>query len=97
MESYYNELLKHLDGYTVQGLFDGKRNIGDIVTLQTGTKGRVFFFDQEPMFASIDQELWQHVFQEPTIFANSELDSTDKNFLQANYPNFVDWYYFSHG
>lgn len=95
MEAYYNELIKHLDGYTVQGLFDGKRTIKDIVTLQQGTKGRVFFFDQEPMFKSLDSELWNYVFQKPTIFANSELNSADKEYLKQNYPNFVDWYYFS--
>lgn len=97
MEAYYNELIEHLDGYTVQGLFDGKREIKDIVTLQNGNKGRVFFFDQEPMVKNIDTELWNHIFQEPTIFANSELDSSDKDYLQSNYPNFVNWYYFSHG
>jgi hypothetical protein len=97
MEAYYNQLLEQLNGYTVQGLFDGKRAIKDIVTLQQGTKGRVFFFDQEPLIQSLDNELWNYVFQEPTIFANSELDSTDKNYLKQNYPNFVNWYYFSHG
>ena len=97
MEAYYHELLKQLNGYTVQGLFDGNRQIKDIVTLQQGTKGRVFFFDQEPMFKSLDVELWDHIFQEPTIFANSELNSIDKNYLKQHYPNFVDWYYFSHG
>jgi hypothetical protein len=95
MEAYYHELLKQLDGYTVQGLFDGNRQIKDIVTLQQGTKGRVFFFDQEPMFKSLDVELWDHIFQEPTIFANSELNSIDKNYLKQHYPNFIDWYYFS--
>jgi hypothetical protein len=95
MEAYYHELLKQLDGYTVQGLFDGSREIKDIVTLQHGTKGRVFFFDQEPMFEKIDRGLWNHIFQEPTIFANSELNSSDKEYLRANYPNFIDWYYFS--
>jgi hypothetical protein len=97
MEAYYNQLLEQLNGYTVQGLFDGKRAIKDIVTLQQGTKGRVFFFDQEPLIQSLDNELWNYVFQEPTIFANSELDSTDKNYLKQNYPNFVNWYYFSLG
>ena len=97
MEDYYNTLLKHLDGYTVMGLFEGKRDIKDIVTLQTGHKGRVFFFDQEPMIKGIDDELWDYIFQEPTIFANSELDSADKEYVKAKYPNFVDWYYFSHG
>ena len=97
MEAYYNQLLQHLDGYTVQGLFDGNREIKDIVTLQQGTKGHVFFFDQEPMIASMDQELWRYVFSKPTIFANSELNSVDKTHLRENYPNFVDWYYFSHG
>lgn len=95
MEIYYNELLKHLDGYTVQGLFDGKRSINDIVTLQTGKKGRVFFFDQEPMIKGIDNELWNYIFQEPTIFANSELDSADKEYVKKHYPNFIDWYYFA--
>lgn len=94
MEDYYNTLLKHLDGYTVMGLFDGKRDIEDIVTLQTGPKGRVFFFDQEPMIKGIDDALWDYIFQEPTIFANSELDSADKDYVKANYPNFIDWYYF---
>lgn len=97
MEDYYNTLIKQLDGYTVMGLFDGKRDVNDIVTLQTGTKGRVFFFDQEPMIKSIDDKLWDYVFQEPTIFANSELDSADKNYVKSRYPNFIDWYYFSHG
>lgn len=95
MEHYYNRLLEHLDGYTVQGIFQGKRNINDIVTLQEGTLGRVFFFDQEPMSVKLDQELWDYIFQEPTIFANSELDSEDKKYLQEHYPNFIDWYYFS--
>jgi hypothetical protein len=95
MEAYYNQLLEQLNGYTVQGLFDGKRAIKDIVTLQQGTKGRVFFFDQEPMFRSIDTELWNYIFQEPTIFANSELNSEDKEYLKKHYPNFIDWYYFS--
>ena len=95
MEAYYNELIKHLDGYTVQGLFDGKRKIKDIVTLQHGPNGRVFFFDQEPMFKSLDTELWDYIFQEPTIFANSELNSADKEYLKNHYPNFIDWYYFS--
>jgi hypothetical protein len=95
MEAYYNQLLEQLNGYTVQGLFDGKRAIKDIVTLQQGTNGRVFFFDQEPMFASLDVDLWNHIFQEPTIFANSELNSEDKEYLKKHYPNFVDWYYFS--
>jgi hypothetical protein len=97
MEDYYNTLLKHLDGYTVMGLFEGKRNIKDIVTLQTGNQGRVFFFDQEPMIKGIDNALWDYIFQEPTIFANSELDSADKEYVKAKYPNFVDWYFFSHG
>ena len=97
MEKYYNTLLKHLDGYTVMGLFEGKRNINDIVTLQTGHKGRVFFFDQEPMIKSVDNELWDYIFQEPTIFANSELDSADKDYVKSKYPNFIDWYFFSHG
>ena len=97
MEDYYNTLLKQLDGYTVMGLFDGKRDIKDIVTLQTGHKGRVFFFDQEPMIKGVDDALWDYIFQEPTIFANSELDSTDKDYVKARYPNFIDWYYFSHG
>ena len=97
MEDYYNTLLKHLDGYTVMGLFDGKRDITDIVTLQTGHKGRVFFFDQEPMIESVDNKLWDYIFQEPTIFANSELDSADKEYVKSRYPNFIDWYYFSHG
>lgn len=95
MEDYYNTLLKHLNGYTVMGLFDGKRDIKDIVTLQTGDRGRVFFFDQEPMIKSVDDELWDYIFQEPTIFANSELDSADKDYVKSRYPNFVDWYYFS--
>ena len=97
MESYYNKLMSLLDGYTVQGLFDGNRDIKDIVTLQTGTKGRVFFFDQEPMIKSVDDDLWDYIFQEPTIFANSELDSTDKDYVKQKYPNFIDWYFFSHG
>jgi hypothetical protein len=97
MEDYYNKLLRHLDSYTVMGLFEGKRDIKDIVTLQTGDKGRVFFFDQEPMIKDIDTELWDYIFQEPTIFANSELDSADKEYVKSRYPNFVDWYYFSHG
>jgi hypothetical protein len=95
MEDYYNTLLQHLDGYTVMGLFDGKRDIKDIVTLQTGHKGRVFFFDQEPMIKGVDDALWDYIFQEPTVFANSELDSEDKEYVKANYPNFIDWYYFS--
>lgn len=95
MEAYYNELLKELDGYTVLGLFDGSRQIKDIRVLQQGTKGRVFFFDQEPMFKTLDTELWNYVFREPTIFANSELNSEDKEYLKKHYPNFVDWYYFS--
>ena len=95
MEQYYNRLLTQLEGYTVQGIFQGKRSIEDIVTLQEGTRGRVFFFDQEPMSKTLDCELWDHIFQEPTIFANSELDSQDKKYLQENYPNFIDWYYFS--
>lgn len=97
MEDYYNTLLRHLDGYTVMGLFDGKRDITDIVTLQTGHKGRVFFFDQEPMIKDVDDALWDYIFQEPTVFANSELDSADKEYVKNRYPNFVDWYYFSHG
>ena len=97
MEDYYNTLLEQLDGYTVMGLFNGKRDIKDIVTLQTGTKGRVFFFDQEPMIKSVDDDLWDYIFQEPTIFANSELDSVDKDYVKAKYPNFIDWYFFSHG
>jgi len=96
MEDYYNTLIKQLDGYTVMGLFDGNRDIKDIVTLQTGTKGRVFFFDQEPMIKTIDSELWDYIFQEPTIFANSELDSADKDYVKSRYPNFIDWYFFSH-
>ena len=95
MEDYYNTLLKHLDGYTVMGLFEGKRDVKDIVTLQTGNKGRVFFFDQEPMIKGIDDALWDYIFQEPTIFANSELDSADKEYVKSRYPNFIDWYYFS--
>ena len=95
MEYYYNTLFKHLDGYTVMGLFDGKRDVKDIVTLQTGNKGRVFFFDQEPMIHGVDNELWDYVFQEPTIFANSELDSIDKEYVKSCYPNFIDWYYFA--
>lgn len=95
MEAYYNELLKELDGYTVLGLFNGSRQIKDIRVLQQGTRGRVFFFDQEPMFKTLDTELWNYVFQEPTIFANSELNSVDKDYLKKHYPNFVDWYYFS--
>ena len=95
MEDYYNTLLKHLDGYTVMGLFNGKRDIQDIVTLQTGNKGRVFFFDQEPMIQGVDNALWDHIFQEPTIFANSELDSADKEYIKYRYPNFIDWYYFA--
>jgi hypothetical protein len=97
MEDYYNTLLKHLNGYTVMGLFEGKRDIRDIVTLQTGNKGRVFFFDQEPMIRGVDDTLWDYIFREPTIFANSELDSTDKEYVKSRYPNFVDWYFFSHG
>lgn len=95
MEDYYNTLLKHLDGYTVMGLFDGKRDITDIVTLQTGHKGRVFFFDQEPMIKGVDDALWDYIFQEPTIFANSELDSADKEYVKSRYSNFIDWYYFA--
>lgn len=97
METYYNTLLNHLEDYTVLGLFDGKRRIEDIVTLQTGHQGRVFFFDQEPMIKGVDDKLWDYIFQEPTIFANSELDSADKAYVKEKYPNFVDWYYFSHG
>lgn len=97
MEDYYNTLLKNLDGYTVMGLFEGKRGINDIVTLQTGHKGRVFFFDQEPLIKSVDDELWDYIFQEPTIFANSELNSADKDYVKSKYPNFIDWYFFSHG
>ena len=92
---YYQDLLPYLEGYTVQGLFAGSRSIQDIVTVQTGNKGRIFFFDQEPMFSELDRELWDHVFQEPTIFANSELNSKDKQYLEKNYPNFIDWYFFS--
>ena len=92
---YYQDLLPYLEGYTVQGLFAGSRSIQDIVTVQTGNKGRIFFFDQEPMFSDLDRELWDHVFQEPTIFANSELNSNDKQYLEQNYPNFIDWYFFS--
>lgn len=95
MEDYYNTLLKHLNGYTVMGLFDGKRHIDEIVTLQTGHKGRVFFFDQEPMVQKIDEQLWDYIFKEPTIFANSELSSADKEYVKQKYPNFIDWYYFS--
>ena len=95
MEDYYNTLLKNLNGYTVMGLFDGKRDIKDIVTLQTGHKGRVFFFDQEPMIKGVDDDLWDYIFQEPTIFANSELDSADKEYVKSRYPNFIDWYYFA--
>ena len=95
MEDYYNTLLQHLNGYTVMGLFDGKRDIKDIVTLQTGTRGRVFFFDQEPMIRGVDDALWDYIFREPTIFANSELDSRDKEYVKSRYPNFIDWYYFA--
>ena len=77
------------------GLFDGKRDIKDIVTLQTGNRGRVFFFDQEPMIKGVDDALWDYIFQEPTIFANSELNSKDKEYVQSRYPNFIDWYYFA--
>lgn len=96
MEKYYQTLFEELEGWTIQGLFNGKRSISDIETIQTGSKGRVFFFDQEPMVRSLDKELWDHVFQEPTIFANSELNSVDKAYVQSHYSNFVDWYYFSH-
>lgn len=97
MESYYQRLLSQLEGYTVRGLFDGQRSINQIVTLQTGHKGQVFFFDQEPMIHGLDEPLWEHIFSEPTIFANSELNSEDKDRVAARYPNFVDWYFFSHG
>jgi hypothetical protein len=96
MEAYYKTLFAYLDDYTIMGLFNGSRSIDDIVTLQTGTKGRVFFFDQEPMIKSIDTELWDYIFQEPTIFANSELSSKDKEYVKQRYPNFIDWYFFSH-
>ena len=96
IDEYYQDLLKHCEGYTVQGLFYGSRSIKDIVTLQSGNRGKIFFFDQEPLIASVDKELWDHVFQEPTIFANSELDSLDKEELQRRHPNnFIDWYFFS--
>ena len=96
MESYYNKIIPYLDGYTVQGLFNGNRSIDDIVTLQEGTKGKIFFFDQEPIIKDLDIELWDHIFSEPTILANSELDSDDKNWLKNRYKNFIDWYFFSH-
>lgn len=96
MESYYNKLMPWLGGYTVQGLFNGNRSIDDIVTLQRGDKGKIFFFDQEPIIKDLDIELWDHIFSEPTILANSELDSDDKDWLANRYPNFVDWYFFSH-
>ena len=96
METYYTKLMPWLEGYTVQGLFDGNREIKDIVTLQEGNKGKIFFFDQEPILKDLDIELWDHIFLEPTILANSELDSKDKEWLANKYPNFVDWYFFSH-
>lgn len=96
MEEYYKKFMPFLEGYTVQGLFSGDRTIDKIVTLQTGNRGRVFFFDQEPIIADMDVELWDHVFAEPTILANSELDSNDKKWLADRYPNFIDWYFFSH-
>lgn len=96
MESYYKTLFEELEGWTIQGLFNGRRSIDDIETIQTGSKGRVFFFDQEPMIQGLDNELWDYIFQEPTIFANSELNSVDKEYVKNHYPNFVDWYYFSH-
>lgn len=96
IDNYYQLLLDQCQGYTVQGLFYGSRSIKDIVTLQTGNLGKIFFFDQEPMIAGVDQELWDYVFQEPTIFANSELDSIDKQELRRRHPkNFIDWYFFS--
>jgi len=97
MEEYYKTLLDHCNDYTVQGLFNGKRSINDIVTLQEGSKGKIFLFDQEPMIQRVDDELWNYIFQEPTIFANSELDSADKDYVKSKYPNFIDWYFFSHG
>lgn len=95
MEHYYQRILPMLEGYTVRGLFDGHRSVEQIVTLQTGHLGQVFFFDQEPLISGIDEPLWDHIFTEPTIFANSELDSEDKEYLAARYPNFIDWYYFA--
>ena len=95
-ERYYDLLIKNCQDYTVQGLFNGDRSIDKIQTLQTGNKGRIFFFDQEPIIAKIDQELWSYIFQQPTILANSELDSADKIELKKQYPkNFIDWYYFA--
>jgi len=96
MEHYYKRILPMLEGYTVRGLFDGHRTIDKIVTLQTGHKGQVFFFDQEPMIRNLDDPLWDHIFSEPTIFANSELNSEDKEYLAARHSNFIDWYYFAH-
>jgi hypothetical protein len=97
MERYYTDLITELNGWTIEGLFNGSRAIEDITVLQTGTKGRIFFFDQEPLIKDIDKKLWDYVFEKPTILANSELNSADKEYLKDNYPNFVDWYYFSHG
>lgn len=96
MEAYYNKIMPALDGYTVQALFNGSRDIKDIVTLQEGSRGKIFFFDQEPIIKDHDTELWDYVFSEPTILANSELDSEDKDWLANKYPNFIDWYFFSH-
>lgn len=98
LDLYYHKLLAHCQGYTVQGLFHGNRSLKDIVTLQEGNLGRIFFFDQEPMISSLDTELWNYIFSKPTIFANSELDSDDKFYLKNKYSNnFIDWYFFSHG
>lgn len=98
MEAYYQKFINWpgLKHYTIQGLFNGDRSIDKIVTLQEGTMGKVFFFDQEPIIKGLDIELWDHIFSEPTILANSELDSEDKDWLKEKYPNFIDWYFFSH-
>ena len=95
MDPYYNQLLEHLEGYTVQGLFDGARKIEDIQTLQQGNRGRVFFFDQEPMDWQQDQELWDWLDTEPTILANSERNSIDKTYAFGTRKNLVDWNYCS--
>lgn len=97
MESYYDFLFKEFKGWNIEGLFNGSRSISDIKTIQTGDQGRVFFFDQEPLIQELDQELWNYIFIKPTIFANSEINSKDKDYLKNKHKNFVDWYYFSHG
>lgn len=96
MESYYHTLFNELEDYTVEGLFDGARSVDDIVHLQSGKKGRVFFFDQEPIVWEKDQTLWNYLNSEPTILANSEQNSIDKEIALQHNPNVVDWYFFSH-